>query len=43
MMAFKMMITAQIVIATALILLLAAIAYFVGYSMGKKSGLAQHE
>lgn len=37
-MAFKMMITAQIVTATALIILLAGIAYFVGYTIGKRSG-----
>ncbi|MEW6141407.1 MAG: hypothetical protein AB1733_24555 [Thermodesulfobacteriota bacterium] len=43
MMAFKMMITAQIVTATALIILLAAIAYFAGYSIGKKSGAAEHK
>ena len=43
MMAFKMMITAQIVTATALIILLAAIAYFFGYTMGKRSGAAHHE
>jgi len=43
MMAFKMMITAQIVTATALIILLAAIAYFTGYTIGKKSGVAEHK
>lgn len=43
MMAFKMMITAQIVTATALIILLAAIAYFTGYTIGKKSGAADHK
>lgn len=42
MMAFKMMITAQIVTATALIILLAAIAYFVGYTIGKKGNAAEH-
>lgn len=42
-MAFKMMITAQIVTATALIILLAVIAYFVGYTMGKKSYAAERK
>jgi hypothetical protein len=43
MMAFKMMITAQIVTATALIILLAIIAYFVGYKMGARSGAAERK
>lgn len=41
MMAFKMMITAQIVTATALIILLAALAYFAGYTVGKRNTAAQ--
>ncbi|AFM27571.1 hypothetical protein [Desulfomonile tiedjei] len=41
MMAFKMMITAQIVTATALIILLAALAYFAGYTVGKRNAAAQ--
>jgi hypothetical protein len=40
-MAFKMMITAQIVTATALIILLTVIAYWFGYTMGKKSGTVE--
>ncbi len=39
-MAFKMMITAQIVTATALIVLLAVIAYFIGYTMGRRERTA---
>jgi hypothetical protein len=41
MMAFKMMITTQIVTATALIILLAALAYFAGYTVGKRNTAAQ--
>jgi hypothetical protein len=40
-MAFKMMITAQIVTATALIILLTVIAYWFGYTIGKKSGTVE--
>lgn len=39
-MAFKMMMTAQIVTATALIVLLAVVAYFVGYTIGKRDRTA---
>ena len=41
MMAFKMMITAQIVTATALIILLATLAYFAGYTVGKRNTAVQ--
>jgi hypothetical protein len=42
-MALKMMITGQIVTATALIILLAAVAYFIGYTVGRKTAAAPNK